>query len=211
MRRGASGQQGFTYLGLLLAVVIIGLMLTVAAHVWQTTVQRQREAELLWVGHAYRTAIASYFALGHRYPATLQDLLVDERFPVPKHHLRKLYPDPMTGRADWTLVLTANQMGIQGVASRSQAIPIKRDGFDQSDFSFKGMDCYCLWTFVYSPYRWMPGGGTSVPPFGAPAPQTPGLITSPGGPTSAPGVPVPLPSNPSTAPLPPHAPVPGPH
>src|ERR1700732_222237 len=99
MRVLVSKQQGFTYLGLLFAVGIMGLMLTVVARVWRTTVQREREAQLLWAGHAYRMAISSYFALGHQYPATLQDLLTDERFPVPKHHLRRLSPDPLDGES----------------------------------------------------------------------------------------------------------------
>lgn len=187
----ASRQQGFTYLGLLFAVVIIGLTLTVAAHVWQTTVKREREAELLWVGHAYRMAIASYFAFGHRYPTTLHDLITDERFPVPKHHLRRLYPDPITGAADWTLILTPNQTGIQGVASSSHAMPIKRDGFDFLDATFKGAKCYCSWEFLYSGNRW--GAGVSLPglPIGSPAPPP---STLPSGPTASPGVPLP-PSN----------------
>ena len=194
MRAPASKQQGFTYLGLLFAVVIIGLMLTVVARVWRTTVQREREAQLLWVGHAYRMAISSYFALGHKYPATLQDLITDERFPVPKHHLRRLYPDPLTGRADWTLVLTPSQSGIQGVASTSQQTPIKRDGFEFIDAAFKDSECYCLWKFVYVPYRW--AGGATVPGIPGAPPPGPGPGTQlPGGPTAAPGVP--LPSNPT--------------
>jgi type II secretory pathway pseudopilin PulG len=199
MRAPASKQQGFTYLGLLFAVVIMGLMLTVVARVWRTTVQREREAQLLWVGHAYRMAISSYFALGHQYPATLQDLVTDDRFPVPKHHLRRLYPDPLTGRADWTLVLTRSQSGIQGVASSSQQAPIKRDGFEIIDAAFKDSECYCLWKFVYVPYRWaggatVPGTTPGIPGAPPPGPSGPGTQL-PGGPTAAPGVP--LPSNPT--------------
>jgi len=195
MRAPASKQQGFTYLGLLFAVVIMGLMLTVVARVWRTTVQREREAQLLWVGHAYRMAISSYFALGHAYPATLQDLVTDERFPVPKHHLRRLYPDPLTGRADWTLLLTPSQSGIQGVASGSQEAPIKRGGFELVDAAFNDSECYCLWKFIYVPRRW--AGGATVPGIpGAPPPGPPGPGTQlPGGPTAAPGVP--LPGNPT--------------
>lgn len=192
----APRQEGFTYLGLLFAVVIIGLMLTVVARVWQTTVQREHERQLLWIGHAYRMAISSYFALGHKYPVTLQDLLSDERFPVPKHHLRRLYPDPMTGRADWTLIPTATRSGILGVASSSHAAPIKRDGFDVIDMGFKGAKCYCDWTFVYTPF----GAAVPVLPVAAPAvPPTQG--PSPCGPTAAPGIPIPLPAP---------SPVPGP-
>jgi hypothetical protein len=140
-------------------------------------------------------AIASYYAFGHRYPTTLQDLVTDERFPVPRHHLRRLYPDPITGAADWTLILTPNQTGIQGVASRSPAAPIKRDGFDLIDAAFKGAKCYCAWEFLYSGNRW--GGGVNLPglPIGSPVPppSTPGSEL-PSGPTASPGVPLP-PSN----------------
>jgi type II secretory pathway pseudopilin PulG len=142
-------QRGFTYIGLLVGVAIMGLMLTVVSRVWTTTAQRERETQLLFIGHAYRMAIASYFAIGHQFPHTLQDLVIDERFPTPKRHLRQLYPDPVTGKPDWSLILTPSGQGIMGVASSSQAAPRKRDGFDLIDQVFKGADCYCLWRFVY--------------------------------------------------------------
>jgi type II secretory pathway pseudopilin PulG len=154
MRAAPSLQTGFTYIGLLVAVMLMGLMLTVVSRVWTTTQQRERETELLYSGHAYRMAIASYFASGHRFPASLQDLLQDERSPIPKHHLRRLYADPMTGHADWSLVLTPNGDGIMGVVSRSNAAPIKRDGFEIIDSTFKDADCYCSWLFVYYPSRY---------------------------------------------------------
>jgi type II secretory pathway pseudopilin PulG len=146
-------QQGFTYVGLLMSVVIMGLMLTVAARIWSTTEQREREAQLLWVGHAYRMAISSYYASGHQYPATLQDLLLDERSPVPIRHLRRLYLDPMTGAADWTVIPTPSGTGVMGVASSSQRAPIKRKNFDLVDSTFTDTECYCLWQFIYYPNR----------------------------------------------------------
>jgi type II secretory pathway pseudopilin PulG len=147
-------QGGFTYIGLLAMVVIIGLMLTMASRVWSTTEQRERETQLLFIGHAYRAAIASYFATGHHYPESLQELLQDDRFPVPKRHLRRLYADPMTGKADWTLVLTPDGQGVMGIASSSRATPIKLDGFTQFDDAFKNSDCYCSWRFVYYANRY---------------------------------------------------------
>jgi type II secretory pathway pseudopilin PulG len=149
MRSRFRPQRGFTYIGLLVGVVIIGLMLTIVSRVWTTTEQRERETQLLFIGHAYRMAIASYFANGHQFPHTLQDLVIDERFPTPKRHLRRVYPDPVTGKPDWSLILTPSGQGIMGVASSSQAAPRKRDGFDLIDQVFQGADCYCLWRFVY--------------------------------------------------------------
>jgi type II secretory pathway pseudopilin PulG len=150
-------QSGFTYIGLLIAVAVMGLMLTMVARVWATTEERERETQLLWVGHAYRTAIASYFAAGHHFPATLQELLQDDRTPVPRHHLRRLYPDPMTGKPDWSLVLTADGQGIMGVASGAKSAPIKRKGFELFDQAFTDADCVCLWQFIYYPNRFSRG------------------------------------------------------
>jgi type II secretory pathway pseudopilin PulG len=149
-----TGQQGFTYIGLLAAVVIMGLLLTIVGRIWSTTEQREREAELLFIGHSYRMGIASYYAAGHQYPPSLESLLTDERFPVPKHHLRRLYPDPLTGGAEWTLIMNPSGTGIMGIASSSQGSPIKRDGFDEIDRSFQGADCYCQWQFIYYASRW---------------------------------------------------------
>ena len=172
----AGAQRGYTYIGLLVSVVILGLMLTVVARVWTTTQQREREAQLLWVGHAYRMAISSYFSMGHQYPLTLDLLLMDDRFPVPKRHLRQLYPDPVTGKADWTLIMTPTGQGIMGIASSSQAPPIKRDGFDTNDETFKDADCYCLWKFIVYGNRWnraLPTNLAAPPSPGSPAPLQP--------------------------------------
>jgi type II secretory pathway pseudopilin PulG len=175
MRGNDGRQRGFTYLGLLIAVTIMGLMLTVVSRVWSTTEQRERETQLLFVGAAYRMAISSYYASGHRYPAALQDLLSDERSPVPIRHLRRLYPDPMTGAPDWSLIATPDGTGIMGVASSSRRAPIKRDRFDPDDATFKGADCYCGWRFVYYPNRfsrwYVPAPAAGTP--GAPVPTAP--------------------------------------
>jgi len=199
MSAARARQQGFTYVGLLIAVVIMGLMLTVAGRIWSTTEQREREAQLLWVGHAYRMAISSYYASGHQYPATLQDLLLDERSPVPIRHLRSLYLDPMTGAADWTLIQTASGTGVMGVASSSQRVPIKRKNFDLVDSTFTGTECYCLWQFVYYPNRFnrflpkapssglQPGSPNTLqnPQNPQPDPQQPAAPTDPTAPAAS--------------------------
>jgi type II secretory pathway pseudopilin PulG len=190
MRATLRRQRGFTYLGLLMAVVIMGLMLTVAGRVWSTTEQRERETQLLFAGHAYRMAIASYFAHGHRFPATLQDLLLDDRSAVPMRHLRRLYPDPITGAADWTLIMTPSGTGIMGVASSSQRAPVKRQGFDTFDDAFKGTECYCAWQFIYYPNRFMRGLAPGNMPNTAPG-TVPTFTPGTTAPAWAPGSPPP--------------------
>lgn len=144
-------QAGFTYIGILVAVVVIGLFLTEAGRIWSTHEQREREMQLLFAGDQYRMAIADYFASGHQYPLSLQRLLSDDRSPVAKRHLRRLYPDPMTGKSDWTLLYAPDGVGIMGVASASLRVPIKKKNFILLDVSFEDSDCYCNWRFVYVP------------------------------------------------------------
>jgi type II secretory pathway pseudopilin PulG len=151
MRTHRSTEAGFTYLGLLAVVVIMGIFLTAAARVWSFTEQRERETQLLYVGDQYRMAISRYFAAGHHYPASLQDLLLDARTPVPRRYLRQLYLDPMTGDADWELIPDPTKVGIMGVASKSKLVPIKRAGFSDIDVGFAASECYCAWRFIYNP------------------------------------------------------------
>jgi len=146
---------GFTYLAILLAVAFLGIDLAAVGTVWGTAVQRDREAELLFVGKAYRDAIGSYYRHspgGAQYPREVAELIEDDRFPVAMHHLRRNYPDPMTGRPDWEVIRTADG-GIVGVRSSSQRTPIKRANFDASESAFEGAECYCDWQFVFSPAR----------------------------------------------------------
>jgi type II secretory pathway pseudopilin PulG len=188
MRARASRQAGFTYLGLMAAIVILGIFLTVASRVWSFSEQRDKEAQLLWVGHQFRMAIGNYYIFDHRYPLTLQVLLQDDGSPVPLHHLRQLYADPMTGKADWKLIMDPSGQAIIGVASSSKATPIKRKGFELVDAVFADKDCYCDWQFIYWPRRFgapLPPG-VNMPPGTAPGPTIPGPF-DPGSNTSPPG------------------------
>ena len=166
-QHGRRGIGGFTYLGLLLAVILLGMALASVGVVWSTQIRREREAQLLFVGDQYRLAIARYVADGGRYPASLAAMLQDERFPQVHRQLRRLYVDPMTGSADWDL-LPAGDGGIMGVASRSQEKPIKVANFPPADAAFEGAECYCSWQFVYAPRR-----GLHLRPPTPPATATP--------------------------------------
>jgi type II secretory pathway pseudopilin PulG len=158
-------QCGFTYLGLLFAVAVLGITLATVGVVWSTQIRRDKEAELLWVGDQYRAAIGRYRASGGQFPLALTDLVEDSRFPVPRRHLRRLYPDPITGRADWQLIMVPGGTGIIGVASSSQDKPIKQSNFAAADAAFENAQCYCDWKFIYSPsYRYRPRVGAPVPP-----------------------------------------------
>jgi type II secretory pathway pseudopilin PulG len=170
MRRQArrSGDRadaaGFTYIGLLIAVVILGIGLSAVGTVWRTQAQREREQELLFIGGEFRTAIAHYVAAGaHQYPQEISDLLEDKRWPEPRHHLRKLYVDPMTGAQDWTIIRT-DMLGITGIASSSNAEPLKKKGFGSDEEAFADATCYCDWKFTYVARLNLRRRATQVPP-----------------------------------------------
>jgi type II secretory pathway pseudopilin PulG len=142
---------GFTYIGLLIAVVVMGIALSAVGVVWRTQAQREREQELLFIGHDFERAIASYYKAGHQYPQEIDDLLNDKRGTVePRHHLRRFYNDPMTGAQDWNII-RVDMMGITGIASSSKDAPIKKDGFNKDEDAFKDAASYGDWQFVYQP------------------------------------------------------------
>ena len=146
-------QTGFTYLGLMFAVAVLGITLATIGIVWSTQIRRDREAELLYTGEQFRMAIGRYLVSGGQYPLALTDLVADTRTPVVRRYLRRIYIDPMTGSADWQLIL-APAGGIMGVASRSQEKPIKVAGFSAANAAFEKAECYCDWKFAYVPrYR----------------------------------------------------------
>ena len=145
--------RGFTYLAVLFAVAIIGVVLASTSVVWQAQVQREKEQELIFIGHAYRQAIAQYYestpGTAKQFPKTLEDLLEDKRQTRLTRYLRKAYRDPMTASKEWGLV-TGPDASIIGVYSQSARVPIKSAGFDEEDRDFVGAASYVDWKFVYT-------------------------------------------------------------
>ena len=211
--------QGYGYLVLLFTIAFIGGALGVAGEIWHTQAQREREVQLIWIGHQYRRAIEAYWRANGgsnggggagpvnatipgvvnansslssdpttqqpptievgapapaptplpaglasaapggqpgalagrgRYPASLDDLLLDSHTQQIKRYLRKRYPDPITGKDDWVPILSPGG-GVMGVRSVSDAAPIKRAGFSPADIQFTGKEHYSDWTFVFVP------------------------------------------------------------
>lgn len=149
-----STERGFTFVGLLIIVMIMGAALAGMGTFFSHEARREKERELLFVGHQFRDAIESYYRRSPgapSYPQTLADLLQDKRFPMPQHHLRRLYADPITGEADWVAVQMPGGGGIMGVHSSSDAAPIKTGNFDAADAAFEDARHYADWLFVYKP------------------------------------------------------------
>ncbi len=288
---------GFSYLALLFAMALIGTALGVAGQVWHLQMQREKEAQLIWVGHQYRRAFELYWkatatrngpvgangfgvangvvsggggaavaaggavpggvpggsvggsvtgspdpnasgtsqpsgftgqpladgsganavagggspglpgapvagipgvgigmpgpggSSGGKFPSRLEDLLTDPRFQQVRHYLRRLYPDPVTGKNDWVPVIAPGG-GIMGVRSASEAKPVKQDNFSPADIAFTGKSRYSDWVFSYTPpsnsrrptvntsgYVQSPVGGTTAAPSAAPTAPPAGSVS----------------------------------
>jgi len=180
-------RNGFTYLAVLFIIAIMGGGLALAGEVWQTTAARAREAELLYVGNQYRKAIERYYLNGPGlYPRNLADLVKDPRKPDTVRYLRRLYPDPVTGKDEWG-ILKAPDGGIMGVYSQSNAVPYKQDVFRPRDQTFKGAPTYQEWRFLYEP----PVAASAKP---LPNPGFPALAPQPASPAIQTPISPPLPA-----------------
>ena len=152
MRNGKRRQGGFTYLGLIVFVFIIGLVGAATLKVEALLRRAQLERELLDTGMQFGLALDSYAAATPRgqprAPMRLEDLLRDQRFPNPRRHLRKLFIDPVTGKAEWGLVRAGEAGPILGVHSLSQATPLKQANFEPYFAGFENREHLAQWRFM---------------------------------------------------------------
>jgi type II secretory pathway pseudopilin PulG len=167
--------RGFTYIALLIAIALAGAVLGAVGSLWSTDSRREREQELLFAGDQFRQAIGAYYAQApagqpHRFPAKLEELLQDKRWPTTRRHLRKVFVDPMTGTRDWVLVRAADQT-IIGVYSASEDVPIKHANFPDEYANFETAKTYREWQFV-----WKQNAKPAVP---VPPPATPAAPVAP--------------------------------
>lgn len=142
--------RGFTYLGVLFLISVLGITASAASVVWSIAAQRDAERELVFMGRQFAVAIDRYRARSTdpvlTYPRQLEDLLRDDRSITPQHHLRRLYVDPMTGDSKWGLIRLPDG-GIVGVHSLSDRKPYPRS-FVVAGVSAPGSTSYREWRFV---------------------------------------------------------------
>ena len=143
--------RGFTYLGLMFLIALMGMAAAMASAVWSTTQRRDNERELVFAGRQFAAAIERYRKrstdAARLYPRSLQELVLDDRGGQVYHHLRRIFVDPITGSRQWGLIQLPDG-GIIGVHSLSERVPFER-GFVMADFLVpKGSRSYQDWHFV---------------------------------------------------------------
>jgi type II secretory pathway pseudopilin PulG len=156
MRSGKALRRegGFTYLGLVILVTVIGLVGAATLKVDALLRRASAEEDLLATGAAFSEALRTYAEATPKgqppQPPSLQELLKDPRFPGVRRHLRKIYIDPLTGKTEWGIVWAnpGERRGVLAVYSLSKAKPLKVANFDARFSGFENKQHISDWKFV---------------------------------------------------------------
>lgn len=143
---------GFTYIALLIIVAMIAAGATAALGAGAAIQQRESEAELLKIGLEFRQAMQSYTdatpAGQPTEPRELTELLRDPRYPGVRRHLRRIYPDPLTGQTEWGIVRSPDGR-ISGIHSLSKTPTIRQTGFPAGLEGLEKAETHDAWIFAY--------------------------------------------------------------
>ncbi|MDP3538672.1 MAG: type II secretion system protein [Azonexus sp.] len=138
------------YLALLLSIALIGGLSAVGLKVAQTVQLRNAEADLLGIGVEFRNALQSYAEVTPNglppTPDSLNELLRDPRFPGMRRHLRRIYHDPLTGKAEWGIIRGPDRR-IVGIHSLSSGACFKLENFPAGLESLSGTTRHSDWVF----------------------------------------------------------------
>lgn len=93
-------ESGIVLLFVLFLAALMLIALAVAAPRIATSIQRDKELELVHRGEQYRRAIKLYYRKFGTYPTSIDQLLNTNNI----RFLRKRYTDPITGKDDWRII-----------------------------------------------------------------------------------------------------------
>ncbi|MEI6737922.1 MAG: hypothetical protein WCL29_05525 [Pseudomonadota bacterium] len=161
MKSGKAGTEaGYTYFGLLLAILGASLAVSAGVTLLGNEVRRDKEAELMFAGDEIRRAIELYHAKNaaspHPFPKKMGWLLHDPNQPSLQRYLRKIYRDPVRNPdagdasvedSDWVSIVDANGQ-IVGVHSNSAREPLRQTGFPKQYESVRQAKHYSDWKFI---------------------------------------------------------------
>ena len=197
---------GFTYIGLIVLLAILGLVGAAGMKTGSLMQRAAAEQELLEIGAAFSDALRSYAAATPRgqpqQPPNLEALLKDPRFPGVRRHLRRIFVDPITGKAEWGVMTAGDKAFVTGVYSLSAAKPLKVGNFDARFLNFDNKERISDWKFTAAGQGVVVLNAADKP--AAPAPPEPAPAAEP---PTAPEAPVAAePAEPVEPPEPPEPP-----
>ena len=149
--------------GLLVALSVMAILLSVALPTWSQMIRREREEELIFRGNQYARALSRYQRTRPGAAPTSLDELIKERL------LRKKFKDPLSPEKDGEFqLLYLNQQGTGGRGAAPGTLSSKPSGgirgvasknTGQSIRIFNGKTRYNEWEFVAMEMSAQPGGG----------------------------------------------------
>lgn len=171
---------GFTYIGLIVLLAILGLVGAAGMKTGSLMQRAAAEEELLEIGAAFSEALRSYSAATPKgqpqQPPNLEALLKDPRFPGVRRHLRRIFVDPLTGKAEWGVMTMGDKAFVTGVYSLSAAKPLKVGNFDARFLNFENKEKISDWKFTAAGQGVVMLNATGSAP---PAPGAPGVPPPP--------------------------------
>lgn len=106
-----TSEQGFMLLGLIVAIAVILLVLGAAASATAFSLRRERELESARRADQYVRAIRRFYLKNGHYPVSIEQLENTNNV----RYLRQRYVDPLTGKADYRLILVGkNKTSVKG-------------------------------------------------------------------------------------------------
>ena len=100
-------------------ITVMNIVAAIAAPMWSGMIRRDKEEELISRGLQYAEAIRVFQRRFGRLPVQL-----DELVKVEPRSIRRLWEDPMTGKADWVLIFEGAPPGAPAIdPATGQPIP----------------------------------------------------------------------------------------
>jgi type II secretory pathway pseudopilin PulG len=100
-------------------ITVMNIVVAIALPLWSGMIRRDKEEELISRGLQYAEAIRVFQRRFGRLPVQL-----DELIKVEPRSIRRLWEDPMTGKADWVLILEGAPPGAPRIdPATGQPIP----------------------------------------------------------------------------------------
>lgn len=96
----SSAASGYSLVMVVMLITVMNIVVAIALPLWSGMIRRDKEEELISRGMQYAEAIRVFQRRFGRLPVQLEELV-----KVEPRSIRRLWEDPMTGKADWILIL----------------------------------------------------------------------------------------------------------
>jgi hypothetical protein len=102
IRRKQKGQEGYALVLMMFFLALLVLSTVLAAPTVLSSIQREKEAEMVWRGRQYTRGIRMYYMKMHKFPTSLDDLTKPK---TGLRFMRQAYKDPMNNvDGTWRLI-----------------------------------------------------------------------------------------------------------